>query len=430
MSGPKTSRYTLTPEQKRQLREQRERERRKAVALKQIKQSSERLRQIKGMFHDDCETAADMMQHLGDDGGFSSQYHMLHCMIDSAISMVEESDPDHVDTLEKSNDTVRDVVNKAEQIVRELSKCSVKNEYALKKNLRMKLDQGFVTSFADEQPIKSSMEERKDTYRQTLSEMKKDDILPETLRKEINVAMENLDDIHDLEFLNNFAALSITPIIKKCNRYIEEYRECHEEFTLLYGEYTALCELYGYNTNEYECSKTAVEELKTEIKRMKEEAEHDDEQNYIRKCLDEVMEEMGYSMIGSREVMKKSGAHFRNELYTYGEGTAVNITYSTDGRIAMELGGVDTTDRLPDEQETDVLCDAMEQFCTDFQEVEERLAKKGIVSVQRISLLPPDAQYAQIINCSDYEMKTSAQRLQANHHHRVAKRRQVMKRER
>ena len=49
MSGPKTSRYTLTPEQRRILAEQRKIERRKAVASEQIKRDTKRLREILAM---------------------------------------------------------------------------------------------------------------------------------------------------------------------------------------------------------------------------------------------------------------------------------------------------------------------------------------------------------------------------------------------
>ena len=102
-----------------------------------------------------------------------------------------------------------------------------------------------------------------------------------------------------------------------------------------------------------------------------------------------------------------------NELYTYGEGTAVNVTYSSDGKIAMELGGIDATDRLPNDHETSVLCESMEQFCDDFKEIEKRLLAKGVVLASRISMLPPSAEYAQIINTTDYNMIEITDKLQA-----------------
>ena len=141
------------------------------------------------------------------------------------------------------------------------------------------------------------------------------------------------------------------------------------------------------------------------------------------------MEEMGYTVIGSREVTKKNGKHFRNELYTYGEGTAVNVTYSSDGKIAMELGGVDATDRLPNDHETVVLCESMEQFCDDFKEIEKRLFAKGIVLADRISLLSPSAEYAQIINTTDYNMTEKAETLQTKKQRRATTKRKALRKE-
>ena len=46
MSGPKSSRYTLTPEQRRILAEQRKIERRKAVATEKIRKAQKQLLQI------------------------------------------------------------------------------------------------------------------------------------------------------------------------------------------------------------------------------------------------------------------------------------------------------------------------------------------------------------------------------------------------
>ena len=51
----------------------------------------------------------------------------------------------------------------------------------------------------------------------------------------------------------------------------------------------------------------------------------------------QVMREMGYHVVGRREVVKKSGRKFRNELYHFSEGAVVNITYATNGQIAPYL---------------------------------------------------------------------------------------------
>ena len=76
--------------------------------------------------------------------------------------------------------------------------------------------------------------------------------------------------------------------------------------------------------------------------------------------LDQVMYDMGYRVVGLIEVVKKSGRKFRNELFHFSEDSVNNVTYkAANGQISMELGGADTCDREPSEEESSVLCDEM-----------------------------------------------------------------------
>ena len=155
----------------------------------------------------------------------------------------------------------------------------------------------------------------------------------------------------------------------------------------------------------YRYSEEALAEIEEETERLEAEAVQAQEQSYVSECVDQVMAEMGYDLIGSREVVKKkSGKRFRNELFTFDEGTAVNVTYSSDGQISMELGGIAREDRIPDSAETERLTQDMRTFCGEFAEFERRLKEKGVVVRRRIALAPPDAAYASIINIADYDI--------------------------
>lgn len=159
-------------------------------------------------------------------------------------------------------------------------------------------------------------------------------------------------------------------------------------------------------------SADAVALLDAKIKETDEIIRHRDEQAYISQCVDEAMQEMGYTVVGNREVVRRNGKRFRNELYLFDEGTAVNVTYSSDGQITMELGGISTDDRLPTEAESASLASDMRTFCDDYYEIEQRLRKKGIIT-KRISILPPEEQYAQIINVSDYNLSKEVSEYEA-----------------
>lgn len=412
MSGPKTSRYTLTPEQRRILAWQREMDRRKAIASDKIQRGSKKLMQIGSMFSSEKQVSAELVNRIGDDGGFLQKIRGLEEAIALISPIVDRTDTNDVSALEKTAHTVSECVAKTETMVKELLRIAEQNEVKLKENLEAAIDQGFSMPSVDSMPADSkSADGRKEKMLLQLSQIKKNHILPVEWLEEISNAIAGLNQIQDENFLNNFSAVTVSPLIKKCRRFLSEYEECHEEFEKLYSEYTALCDLYCYAAQEYPCTAASIESLKTEIQRMQETAAKEDEQAYISDCLDKVMEEMGYTVLGRRHVTKKNGKHFQNILYTYEEGTAVNVTYSSDGRVAMELGGLDAADRLPDDRETALLCDSMESFCDDFKEIEKRLLAKGVMLANRISLFPASAEYAQIINTSDYKMETVAEKL-------------------
>lgn len=430
MSGPKSSRYTLTPEQRRILAEQRAIERRKSVASENIRRNNKRLLQIGSMFSSAKDVSGELLSRCGNDGGFASKLLELENVIAPIAPIISKMNNDDVNSLENTSKEVAASLAKAEKIATELSVISAKNEMALHASLSADIDKGFRTSFADIQTVsQTTISESKSKIRSQLIEMKNNQNLPKEIVGELDATLSKIDSIDNETFLKNYSSVTVSPLLKRCRQYLNEYEACNEEFEKLYAEYIALCDLYFYVAQEYPCCNTSIEDLKTEIKRIKDTVDADDEQAYISDCLDEAMEEMGYTVIGSREVTKKNGKHFRNELYTYGEGTAVNVTYSSDGKIAMELGGIDATDRLPDDHETSVLCESMEQFCDDFKEIEKRLLAKGVVLANRISLLPPSAEYAQIINIGDYQMTEKAEKLQAKKQRKTATKRKALRKE-
>ncbi len=403
MSGPKTSKYTLTREQRRILAEQRIIERRKAVASESIKRASATLYRLGGT-EDMQKTADELAERTGSDHGYSEKTERLKQIIESIEPVISAADRTDVDSLERASAVVNKALHKAERLSAELSELTTENEKRLREVLSAEIDKGFSTSFLD---IMIADEQNQDAYEDTRERllMTRNAVgLPHSYVDEIDRAIEQMDGIADEGFRKSFIMLTAAPLLKKCDRFISEYRAAHDEFETLYSRYAALCGMYYLVIQEFECSSEGVEKLRAEIRRIEALADEDDERSYISEALDEVMEEMGYTIVGSREVRKKNGNHFRSELYSYADGTVVNVTFSSDGRIAMELGGADTSDRLPDEHETAALCERMEDFCEDFREIEKHLAQKGVVLDERIALQPPEAVFAQIINISDYHL--------------------------
>lgn len=214
---------------------------------------------------------------------------------------------------------------------------------------------------------------------------------------------KQLKGITDMAFLKNFQAVSVKPLLAealKTKTAQAEQAACYRE---LFSEYSALCEMTGATPQSPALSAKALAWLGDEIARLEAQAIQDAERAYIADCVDDVLTDMGDELLGRREVQKRNGRRFKNELYSFDEGTAVNVTYSEDGKITMELGGLDYADREPDAAETARLCAEMENFCRDFVAIEERLAARGVTVKQRAAEYPATAEHAFIINFNDYE---------------------------
>ena len=269
-----------------------------------------------------------------------------------------------------------------------------------------------VTENPPEQQSTPKKEFDSSEFERRLDLMAGDSRLSVALLAKVAQTKRNFESITDSTFRKNFTAVSITPLLKECNKYLQLYEETAD----LRIEYKVVCDMAGEPETAFEISPTTIQNIQNEITRLRKKIARDDEKSYISKCLDEVMSDMGYDVIGHREVTKRNGSHFKNELFSYADGTAVNVTLSDDGHIAMELCGLDDTDRLPEADESEKLCEHMESFCEDFGEIERRLAEKGVILRKRIQLLTPSVEYAQILNVSDYKLTGDVEHFNYKHH--------------
>ena len=256
----------------------------------------------------------------------------------------------------------------------------------------------------------TSFEDSKAGLQNELTALLRNSELSPEIIAEIKKALISLDKIHQIEYLHSFDSVTAKNIFKKIDAYKHELEEKQAEFNETYSRYKMLCYMAKEAASTYVYSEDAFAEMEEEIERLELAIVRMQEQDYVSECVDQVMTEMGYDLIGSREVIKKrTGKRFRNELFTFNEGTAVNVTYSSDGQISMELGGIAREDRIPSQEETEMLTQDMQTFCSEFAEFERRLKTKGVVINRRTALSPPSAEYAAIINVSDYDVAEGTQ---------------------
>ncbi len=223
------------------------------------------------------------------------------------------------------------------------------------------------------------------------------------LKEKMTAIKAKADQMQNGEFLHNFYQVSVIPFVKECRDYNDFYQIHYAEYESLKLNCEILAKELGVSIEKMEFSKEALEYYRSKRDELAEKAIESRQQFYLRECMDSAMEELGYSLVGAKNSVDRRGHSFRNQLYSYGEGTAVNVTFAEDGQITMELGGIDTVDRTPDYAESQKLVEAMQTFCTDYGRIEDKLKEKGIIN-ERVSMMPADEDFAQIINVSEYNL--------------------------
>lgn len=430
MSGPKSGRYTLTPEQRRILAEARERERKTKRELDKLQQHRGELATLKEILG----TATTSIDMLVDRVGAGNEVQQS---IRNSITQIEKiiqesaglSKQSGLEKLQVFNSKVKTVEETARKIVAQYESQSNEINAILSKNIENSITDGMSIRIDDEivQP-QSHLESQKVKIKDVLRETKNSNISSD-LQKEGIAILGRAQEITDDSFIDNYYAMTVLPYIKRCKAYEEQIKEYGEEFDELVSKHRYYSEYLGMPVIAFTFSMDTLNFLRHEVAELESQSAKIEEQQYISESLDQVMRDMGYNVVGSREVVKKSGRRFRNELYHFSEGSVVNVTYAANGQISMELGGVDTCDREPSEEESSVLCDEMVEFCDEFPEIERRLKEKGVVLMNRISMLPPAEEYAQIINVSDFNMTDKVDVLETASKKQTETRKQVLRKE-
>lgn len=409
MSGPKTSHYTLTQEQRRILTEQRRIRIEREMLTKQLGD----IRSVIAEADRIIEQMEPLYAEIGADTTTLSQAKASRKKATTALSQASlVNDTDGSAKLREVNKSLRAAIQNLTAVTNAVKTEHASAEKSFRSAIADSIDGGFDFTFdmvGDTSDIcRNPYAQKIQTELESLSELF---LTAEHIEKEKAIRAKLLE-IDDPDFLKNYYAMTIVPFVKECRAYNASYIAYGEEYERKRYIYEANAKVIGIAAEEIPFSADAVAILDAKIKETDEIIRHRDEQAYISQCVDEAMQEMGYTVAGNREVVRRNGKRFRNELYLFDEGTAVNVTYSSDGQITMELGGISIDDRLPTEAESASLAADMRTFCDDYYEIERRLRKKGIVT-KRISILPPEEQYAQIINVSDYSLSADVSEYEA-----------------
>ena len=420
MSGPKSSRYSMTLRQRQMLQEQLRRareaqilEERKKSEIDVIRHNCQQLSAAVSELQDLIAQSERFAQE-GHDG--SVDVAALRLLCKDALTEIKKAEKvgtnKGIDQITETSLTISSLMRKIHTERQKTGRSLEQQESSFRDENMKIIASGFELSFANISDRKALQE---NVYlKRIIDELDKlaELTVSDELRKEFEEIRRKADEITSTDFLENFYSISVFPFVKRCKAYDKLDEQYGEDYRMLCLRYEYLARELNHEIETVPFSAQAVSILLEKIATLEAEELKTKEEAYICQCIDEAMVEMNYSVIGSRNVTKKNGKKFRNVLYMFDEGTAVNVTYSSDGQISMELGGIGDEDRMPTDAESASLEEDMRSFCDDYYEIEKKLKAKGI-EPRHISHLPPEAQFAQIINVSDYEMTEDVSQYEA-----------------
>ncbi len=403
MSGPKSSRYALTAAQRRALMITYQ----KSVIRQERVKLSALLAQIENEALILQRNARDQEKEKALDGArLIRQYSPL----------LSESLSDDLDALSAQSKALRSARQAVARTQAVMKKNAENAEISREKQLTQDLSKGFGTTL--ESALNAKRDAKQQAHQTRMAQLR--EVIAAAVRNETAAQAKKLlaqyQQADTDAFRDTLFTTSIRPLFRQHQTELDQYSREEAEYRELLLRYSDLCEELSVPPEPLPWSPGAMKALHERIEELEQRILQREEEAYICRALDEVMQEMGYPLLGTREVTKRSGKRFRHALYTFEDGTAIDVTYSDDGQIAMELGGLDDQDRIPDEQETIYLCDAMEGFCTSFDQIEEKLRQRGVVLKERIHMLPPTEENAQIINTEDYRLSASPSMLDITRH--------------
>lgn len=246
MSGPKSARYTLTPEQRRILAEARERERKTKRELDKLQQYRGEIVALKERL-DTATTSIDMFVDRVGEGNEVQQsirksIIQIEAIIQESAGLSKQSG---LESLQSFNTKAKTVEEIARKIVAQYESQSSEINAALSKNIEDSITEGMSIRIDDEivKP-QSHLESQKAKIKDVLHEIQSLNISSD-LQKECIAILIRAQEITDDSFIDNYYAMTVLPYIKRCKAYEEQIKEYGEEFDELVSKHRYYSECLG-----------------------------------------------------------------------------------------------------------------------------------------------------------------------------------------
>ena len=246
MSGPKSTRYTLTPEQRRILAEARERERKTRRELDKLQHNKSEIATLKSSLETAIKNVDMLVERIG--AGKDEQTYIrtslteIQEVIQEAGIINEKSGLENLQAINSKIQTVVKSAKKAKALYEGQSKeivdkLSTDIDDSISSGMMIRVDEAIVKPLSHLEVQHKKIDELLNSV-QALS-------ISRELQEECMEIRRKAHEITNDSFIDNYYAMTVLPFVKKCKAYDEQLAEYGEEFEELISKHRFYSEYLG-----------------------------------------------------------------------------------------------------------------------------------------------------------------------------------------
>jgi hypothetical protein len=233
MSGPKSTRYTLTLEQRRILAETRERERKTQQELERLRVYKTEISVIKSQLLKETTNIDMLVERTNTGVELQTQIKETLNQLDKSMNVADSVNKDSgLERLQQANSHILNTLNQCRKVKK---KCDVESKNikdTLSEDINNSIIAGMnISTFMenrDTNPI-NQVEQQREKIKEVLNSL--DELkLSDDLKTEFDEICSKSEEITDKNFIDNYYAMTVLPFVKKCKEHNELVSKYGEEF--------------------------------------------------------------------------------------------------------------------------------------------------------------------------------------------------------
>ena len=183
----------------------------------------------------------------------------------------------------------------------------------------------------------------------------------------------------------------------------------HESFKLLNIDYQSICSLVKQEPKtisySFENHQDCMDRIENEIREGNSQLQKINNNELISETIDEVMEELGYSVIAAEHISSPK-REVEHHVYQFNNSNVINAFTSDNGSILFEVTGVKVNNDLSSMEKLKIK-EGMDEFCDVYPKISRELENRG-VTISLKTVFPADTKYARALNITNMKKQSKS----------------------